>query len=792
MTEPDPRSDQKGYTGEEETSIGEYLVILLDEWKTLAVPFLLVVLVAVGYLVTAVPKYVSSGVLQVSTSDVSGANALLELTGVGQPSPVETEVEILRSRYIVGHAARKVGLNLSQKVPTITMDLGVSIGGGTPLDPDLVALRRIVKNVTVEDWIESPRKAVFEILDGGAVSVAVEGASPKTVAPGETYDGKGIHFEVARGDGPEKGARIEVDILPDDKLVQDVLENVDVEGIGGRKATNLVRISATNADRTVARDLVNSIMDAYMDFALEWRTQRADKSASFIEGQLEAIRLTLERAEGEMQLFVEESGAVLLPEQAKELIRSGAEMELELRKVRIQEELFSIVAQEITRARRKGEPVALTGDFLFDDQLMGEAIGALNELELKRQTLLVEMTPTHPQVVRIEDEIKRVRGQVLELVRASRDRIKERRKGIDRALDEIQVELAGFPDKERKMAVLRRKLEVSQQLYTFLMTKLEESRILKASTTTDKRIIDKATTPFKKDRPRRLTTLLLSAFMGLLLGVGAVFLRRAIDPRIRDEEEAKSLAQLPLYGVIPNFKAAGISGDSGGFLDDVWKAPKGPGAESFRTLRTNVEFAQVDESPLKVVQITSSEPSEGKSTVIANLGIALAKAGHRVLIVDLDLRRPVQHAIWSLPRSPGISDALVGRSKLTVRRLEDWGLDVLAAGNEPPESQRLLGSEALAEMIAQWRAAYDYVLLDTPPLLVADSLVVSRNSDIVLFVVRPRVCRRAALKLSGQTHKRMDVVKGLVVNGVITRRGGYYHYYRGSYYGSRSTDTQES
>ncbi len=782
---PDPIED-------DETSIAEYLVILLDEWRTLVVPFILVILAAGAYLIMVVPQYSSSGVLQVSSSDSAGASALLELSGMGRPSPVETEVEILRSKYIIGMAAHKLGLGITQKIPDFTFDVGVTLGGKSPLDKDLRALRRVIENCYVDDWVERNLEATFTAIRGGGFDVVVSGDAPVTVPVGGRFDKRGVHFSVGKGKGLAPGTEIAVTIVPDDKLANDIIERISVESIGGRKETNLVRISLMHQDRTLARDLINEIMDVYMGFAIRWRTKRADLSATFIENQLESIRLGLESAENDLQVFLEKSGGVMLPEQAKELISGGAELELELRKVRIQEDLFSSVVNEITRARKNGGPVALTGDFLFDDELLGQAIGALNELELKREALLSDMTATHPEVVRLNEEIRRVRVQVLKLVRASRDRIKERRQGIGRALDEIQVELSSYPDKERQMASLKRKMEVSQELYTFLMTKLEEANILKASTTTDKRIIDPATTPFKKSKPRRLTTMILAAFLGLIVGMGAVFLRRAVDPRIRDEEEAKNMAGLSSYGVIPNLKDLGLVVDKDPLIAEIWGAPKGPAAESFRTLRTNVEFSQVEGKPIQVIQITSSEASEGKSTVISNLAIALSKAGQRVVVVDLDLRRPVQHRMWGVPRSPGISDYLVGRTKNPTRHIEQWNVDVIPAGNEPPESQRLLSSDALADIIAQWRDTYDYVLLDTPPLLVADSLVISRFSDMMLFVVRPRVCRRAALKLAGQTHRKMDLVKGMVINGVTTRRGGYYHYYRGSYYGSRTTDTQES
>jgi capsular exopolysaccharide synthesis family protein len=775
--------------GREKASIGDYVLVLLDEWRTLVLPLVIVVLGAVGYLLLAVPSYVATGVIQVSATDPSGASALFDMTGISRPSPVETEVEILRSRRILVDAIRQLCLNVTVDQPPLTLDFGVSLGGSSPLDPDLVALRNRITELRVADWVEQPLAVEFTAVEGGAIQVRLDGNDEAvTVQPGGVFEQSGVSFGLRAGPGPTVGETIEAALAPDDLLATSVLENLSVESIGGRKDTNLVRIAAAHADRKVARDLVNALMESYMDFALEWRTLRADRSARFIEGQIDAIREGLERSEKELQEFIEQTGAVLLPEQAKELIQGGSELELEMRKVRIQEELLSTVASEIRRASKSGQPVALTGDFLFEDELLGKAIGVLNDLEIKRETLMADMTETHPEVIRLGEEIRRVRGQVLEYVSASRDRVRERRRSLGRSLDEIQVELSGFPDKERQMAGLRRKLDVSQQLYSFLMTKLEEARIVKASTTTDKRIIDRATTPNKRTKPRRMTTLVFAGLLGLLLGIGAVFLRRVADPRIRDEEEAKQLGGLPVYGVIPDLKSVGVSGR----IDELWEVPKGPAAEAFRTLRTNVEFAQVGEAPLKIVQITSSEASEGKSTVISNLAVALSKAGHRVLVVDLDLRRPAQHQLWGQPRSPGISDHLVGRTDLPLRRSEQWKVAVIPAGNEPPESQRLLASDRLAELVTAWREEYDYILLDTPPLLVADSLVISKLSDMVLFVVRPRTSRRASLKVAQQTHAKMDLVKGMVINGVTTRRGGYYHYYRGSYYGSRTTDTQET
>ncbi|MCP4197551.1 MAG: polysaccharide biosynthesis tyrosine autokinase [Proteobacteria bacterium] len=795
MTAPDhsPGTSLNEPELEEAISITEYLTILLDEWRTVAFIFLVSMAAAVIYLVTVVPEYKASGVIQVSTSDTTGTEALLELSG-GAPSTVETEAEILRSKRIVGQAIKKLTLALTQSIPALTLNLHISLGGKSPVNEELTRLRGIAQDLDVADWIESPIEASFTTNKNGQLEIQLgDQGKPVAISPGAKFNRQGISFTVANGTQPTPEKEIEVIFLPNDVAVQQISKNLDVSTIGGgRKDTNLVKVSFNSKDRIIARDLVNAIMDAYMAFALDWKTLRADRSAAFVEKQISGVRERLERSEKELQEFVEKTGAVLLPEQGRELIESGAELELEMRKFQIQEELLGMVVDNMASSSKHNRPLALTGDFLFEDDILGNAIGALNELEMKRGTLLSDVTESHPEVIRLNDEIRRIRIQVNELIRATKKRIGERRRAIMRSLDEIKTDLSQFPDKQRRMAALTRNLEVSQEMYKFLMSKLEEYKILKASTTVDKRIIDHATTPFLHSRPDWSTVLILATILGLLLGVGAVFARRALDPKVRDEDEAKLLANLPVYGVIPDLKEMGILRDDEPITDAVWEAPKGPSAEAFRTIRTNVEFAQVGDEPLKVLQITSSEASEGKSTIIANLAVALSKTGHKVILVDLDLRRPSQHRTFGVPRTPGISDHLVGQADMTVHPIEKFKFDLIPAGNEPPESQRLLSSSGLTELVEKWRDSYDYILLDTPPLLVADSLVISRMSDMVLFVVRPHHCRRTNLKLAQSTHERMELVKGMVINGVATRRGGYYHYYRGSYYGQKTSDTQES
>ena len=792
-SDPYPERDLTDHRGDDDgLSIAEYLAVLLDDWRLVAVCTVGVVGIAVLFLLLAVPEYSATGVIQVSSSDMSETSEILDLA-VGQPSSVETEMEILRSRRIVRKAIEKLSLNIVQELSSFTADLDVSLRGKSPLGPALVALRKMVSELEIADWHEAPLDASFRFDDDG-VSVHLEGGGAGKVPFGGKFEAKGVSFKIGKRNDAVSGQTVEVTLVPFDIAVEQITEQMSVSVLGGRrKDTNLVKVAYQSPDRVIARDMVNAVMDAYKSFSLDWRTLSANRSAAFIEKQLESVRASLDRTDRDLEAFTRDNGAVFLPDQAQELITTGSQLDLEMRKADIQQQLLQMAASGISRAERKGTASALTSDFLFEDELLARAIGTLNEMEMKHETLLADVTEVHPEVRRLEKEISNVRGQTKEMVMASLRRIKKRQNALAESLEGLQDKLKAFPSKERQMAVLRRNQEVTQDLYKFLLTKLEEARLLKESTTTDKRIIDRATTPFRHSWPRKQTTLLLAVILGLLLGVSVVFAKRAIDPRVRDEEEAKLLwGGMPLYGAVPDLNVLGVLSRRRNILSTIWESPKGPAAEAFRTLRTNVEFTQVGEEPIKVIQITSSEASEGKSTVLANLAVALVKAGHRVLIADLDLRRPSQHRMFQAPRIPGISDHLVGRADIAIHHIEAYGVDFVPAGNEPPESQRLLASSALENLIRTWRERYDYVLLDTPPLLVADSVVISRLSDMVIFVVRPRHCRREILKLARNAQQRMDQVKGLVINGVATRRGGYYHYYRGSYYGSKTTDTQET
>lgn len=357
-----------------------------------------------------------------------------------------------------------------------------------------------------------------------------------------------------------------------------------------------------------------------------------------------------------------------------------------------------------------------------------------------------------------------------------------------------------------------RDVEVSQKLYTFLLERHREAEIVEASTTVDKRVVDPASLPHRIATPKRGRLAATGLVSALAAAFAAVWLANAMQRRLHTVEAVKREFPVAVYGSVPelgrgdNETKAEAKRNGGSVrarldLDNVWSQAHGVAAEAFRALCVSVTLAPGAPGRGRVVQITSSQPGEGKSTVIANLAVALRKSGARVLVVDLDLRKPVQHRQWKQLRAPGYSDLVAAAGgddagRKLVHTTTPWEVDVLCAGSKLPDTLSSLMTPLLDGLLAQWAAQYDYVLLDSPPAFVPDTTVVAKHVDLLLMVVRPGVVERASLRQAVAALERVQVNRGLVLNGVTRRHSEDYYgssyYSYGNVYGEGSDDDRRA
>lgn len=361
---------------------------------------------------------------------------------------------------------------------------------------------------------------------------------------------------------------------------------------------------------------------------------------------------------------------------------------------------------------------------------------------------------------------------------------------LEQEIDQTQAAIAEIgqaqdADQEVELGRLRNSLTQLQASQANLIDTFETVRLALAQSTDSITVVDRALPPTSPIRPRPITNTLLAALAGALLALAVILLINYLDDRIRSPDELSMLTGAPWMGAIGKIPDVSDKKHDTRQLITV-RQPRHPIAEAFRSLRTNLQFSQVD-TGLAALVVTSAEPGEGKTTTAANLAVVMAQSGLDVLLVDTDLRRPVQHRIFEMPQSPGLSDALL-QPALTalhfVRPTPVPNLRLLTAGSDAPNPAELLGSKRMWDLFEQLKRQSDLVIFDAPPALaVTDAQVVGRMADGALLVVDGERTRRNAVVRAAETLQQVNIpILGSVINRLNKRAMGYYYSLYQTYY----------
>ncbi len=302
-------------------------------------------------------------------------------------------------------------------------------------------------------------------------------------------------------------------------------------------------------------------------------------------------------------------------------------------------------------------------------------------------------------------------------------------------------------------------------------------------------VVDPATPPREPSSPRVLLSTLLAALVGLLIALGIAYTLEYLDDTVKSSEDVEAATGLATLGTVIKMKGAG--GRSEIYRLATLLYPRGPAAEAYRTLRTNLEFAAVDE-PVRTLLVTSSIPGEGKTTTASNLAVAFAQAGRRVILLDADLRKPGVHKVFDLPNVAGLT-SLLRTDDLAiedvVQATEEERLQVITTGLLPPNPAELLGSNRMQTILERLVAATDLVIVDSPPLqAVTDAAILSAITDGTLLVIDAERTRRGAAGHGREALAKADArVLGVALNRISARAGSNYVYY--DYYGAHGKDS---
>jgi non-specific protein-tyrosine kinase len=411
---------------------------------------------------------------------------------------------------------------------------------------------------------------------------------------------------------------------------------------------------------------------------------------------------------------------------------------------------------------------------------------------------LVNQTPTNTQ----DDE----EAERQAFIRSQLDDLENSIKETKDSIVAKQEELAGLfsarqiADAQTQIAALNNKLNTLQSNYASLSAGTSQRAV------NSLKVIQPATIPEQQVGPEILMTVLTAAAIGMALAVGAAYLLEYLDDTLKNPDDIQRVSNLPTLAGIAEFKSG--NGHSNPLI--TFTHPRSPISEAYRSLRTAVQFSDVD-NKIRTILITSPSPSEGKSTTAANLAVVMAQAGHRVLLIDADFRKPVQHKIFGIEKNYGLTNILVEMtSAFEPTELVDFfihvnraaiktaqtGLSVIPSGPLPPNPAEVIGSAKMKLLIQLLTTRFDYVVIDSPPILaVTDAVVLNTRVDRSIIVASSGRTRRNQLKQVVQRLQevRSNNIAGVVLNRLTQSSGEYYHYYyQSGYYGDQVDDSHKS
>ena len=354
-------------------------------------------------------------------------------------------------------------------------------------------------------------------------------------------------------------------------------------------------------------------------------------------------------------------------------------------------------------------------------------------------------------------------------------------------------ELTDATDAESKarQAVLEDRLAQYRSTFGNVLAQLENIRLAEANALDTITVVEQAEVPRRPVRPRVLMNTLLAAIVGGMIGLGAAFLIEYLDDSIKSPDDIARLTSVSTLGVI----ARGKDDKTNAII--TLEDPRSPTAEAYRTVRTGIQFASVD-NPVRTIVVTSAGPGEGKSTTTANLAVVMAQANKKVILIDADLRKPTQHKRWGVPNTVGLTGALLmdelsANLDYLLAPTQVENLWLLTSGQLPHNPSELLGSHKLKLLTEHLLKDYDILIFDSPPALaVTDPVILSQEMDGVIIVVDAGSTREPALAhILSEMEKAKAHILGFVLNRYSNRsNAGYYYYYYNRYY--REDDSESS
>ncbi|ELY3105898.1 polysaccharide biosynthesis tyrosine autokinase [Acinetobacter baumannii] len=712
---------------EDTIDLKELFFSLIAQWKLIALCVILSLVCALLYLRVTPDTYSVDALVQVEDSKGASAALLGDLSQMNeQKSPAQAEIEILKSRLVLGSVIRDLHLNIrvSSTENTFTHRLLSNTEYKTEYNKNSVVFKDGLKSFEIRQF-EIPAYYLDKNLFLDFDKQSLRFTDPKTeeviltIPLNQTNQVTGPHglWKVAIFTKDQLDATYNIANLSLPAAVDALSTNYSVGERG--KLTGVLGLNYQGQDQEHITKVLNAILATYSAQNIERRSAESAQTLKFLDEQLPDLKKQLDDAERQFNKFRQQYNTVDVTKES---------------------ELY--LTQSITLETKKAE------------------------LEQKQAEMAAKYTAEHPAM-------REINGQLT---------------AINKQMGELNSTLKQLPDVQRQYLQLYREVEVKTQLYTALLNSYQQLRIAKAGEIGNVRIVDTAIEPVEPIKPKKLQVLILSLFLGSFIGTLIALLRNMLRTGIKDSGQIENELDLPVYATVPRSpiqesrikilkrkKSIPILAVKNS--DDI-------AIESLRSIRTAIHFALAN-AKNNIIMIVGPSPEVGKSFISTNLATIFAQGDKRVLLIDADMRRGYMHKYFDVDVKPGLSELLSGQADLqkVLHKTPVANLDVITRGKSPTNPSEILSSNQFKELLEQLQSQYDHIIIDTPPVLaVTDGIIISQYTGVNLIVARYAKSQMKELELTLNRFEQAGVkVNGFILNDIQRASAGYGYGYNYAY-----------
>ncbi|ARG11825.1 polysaccharide biosynthesis tyrosine autokinase [Acinetobacter baumannii] len=719
--------NQQNTNTEDTIDLKELFFSLIAQWKLIALCVILSVVCALLYLRVTPDTYSVDALVQVEDSKGASAALLGDLSQmIEQKSPAQAEIEILKSRLVLGSVIKDLHLNIqvSSTENTFTHRLLSDTDYKTEYAKKSVLFKDGLKSFDIRQF-EIPAYYLDKnlLLDFDKQSLRLTDPDTEevilTVPLNQANSVTGPYglWKVAIFTKDQFDSTYNIKKLSLPLAIKSISSDYSVEEKG--KLTGILGLSYQGQDQEHITKVLNAILATYSAQNIERRSAESAQTLKFLDEQLPDLKKQLDDAERQFNKFRQQYNTVDVTKES---------------------ELY--LTQSITLETKKAE------------------------LEQKQAEMAAKYTAEHPAM-------REINGQLA---------------AINKQIGELNSTLKQLPDVQRQYLQLYREVEVKTQLYTALLNSYQQLRIAKAGEIGNVRIVDTAIEPVQPIKPKKLLVLILSVFVGGFIGTLIALLRNMLRTGIKDSGQIENELDLPVYATVPRSpiqesrikilkKKKSIPILAVKNSDDI-------AIESLRSIRTAIHFALAN-AKNNIIMIASPSPEVGKSFISTNLATIFAQGDKRVLLIDADMRRGYMHKYFDVDVKPGLSELLSGQADLqkVLHKTQVTNLDVITRGKSPTNPSEILSSNQFKELLEQLQSQYDHIIIDTPPVLaVTDGIIISQYTGVNLIVARYAKSQMKELELTVNRFEQAGVkVNGFILNDIQRASAGYGYGYNYAY-----------